>query len=158
MADSSRHVYFGYDTTIERLTDEADYRMTIRPLSIGADKLHYFSDPANWTIRLPLPGYPTPQIVHYGDVIALDLMTNAETGQKIVDYLTIQEPRQGLGTFNPDPPRQFSYIPGTPRDFTIDDASLRLTAPRLTINGKLDESSGRYNGAVTGRRRLDLRA
>jgi hypothetical protein len=97
-----------------------------------------------------LPGYPAPQTLHSGDVMALDLMTNAETGQKIVDYLTIEEPRHGVGTFNPDPPRQFSYVPGTPRDFTIDDAALRLSSPRLTINGKLDESSTRVNGEVSG--------
>ena len=151
MVDSSRHVYFGYDITIDRLPEETTYRVTIRPLSIGADKLQYFKDPANWTILpLPLPGYPAPQTLHSGDVMALDLMTNAETGQKIVDYLTIQEPPHGLGTFNPDPPRQFSYVPGTPRDFTIEDASLRLTAPRLTVNGKLDESSARNNGEVAG--------
>ena len=149
LADNSRHVFLGYDIAIERLAEETTYRVTIRPLSIGADKLHYFSDPANWTI-LQLAGYPAPQTVHSGDVIALDLMTNSETGQKIVDYLTIQEPRRGLGTFNPDPPRQFSYVPGTPHDFAIDDAALRLTAPRLTINGKLDESSGRHNGEVAG--------
>ncbi|MBZ5632896.1 MAG: hypothetical protein LAO55_07175 [Acidobacteriia bacterium] len=151
LVDNSRHVYFGYDVAVDRLPEESTYRVTIRPLSIGAERLHYFSDPANWSILpLPLPGYPAPQTLHSGDVMALDLMTNAETGQKIVDYLTIQEPRRGLGTFNPDPPRQFSYVPGTPRDFTIDDASLRLSAPRLTINGKLDESSARSNGEVTG--------
>lgn len=151
MVDNSRHVYFGYDIAIDRVAEESAFRVTIRPLSIGAEKLHYFSDPANWSILpLPLPGYPAPQTLHSGDVIALDLMTNAETGQKIVDYLTILPPRRGVGTFNPDPPRQFPYVPGTPRDFTIDDASLRLTAPRLTINGKLDESSTRITGEVTG--------
>jgi hypothetical protein len=151
MVDSSRHVYFGYDITIDHLPEDTSYRVTIRPLSIGADKLQYFKDPANWTILpLPLPRYPAPQTLRSGDVMALDLMTNAETGQKIVDYLTVQEPRRGVGTFNPDPPRQFSYTPGTPRDFTIEDASLRFTAPRLTINGKLDESSNRNNGEVAG--------
>jgi hypothetical protein len=151
MVDSSRHVYFGYGITVERLAEETAYRVTIRPLSIGAEKLQYFKDPANWNIlSLPLPGYPAPQTLSSGDVMALDLMTNAETGQKIVDYITILEPRRGVGTFNPDPPRQFSYVPGTPRDFTLEDASLRLAAPRLTINGKLDESSTRNNGEVTG--------
>jgi len=150
LVDRSRHVYFGYDIAIDRLAEPTAYRVTIRPLSIGAEKLHYFSDPANWSILpLPLPGYPAPQTLHSGDVMALDLMTNTETGQKIVDYLTIQEPRR-TGTFEYVPPRQFSYIPGTPRDFTVDDASLRLTAPRLTIDGKLDESSTRITGEVTG--------
>jgi len=148
LANNSRHVFLGYDIILERLTEEPTYRVTIRHLGLSADKLPYFKDPAIWTM-LPLPGYPAPQIVHSDDVIALDLMTNAETGQKIVDYLTIQEPPRGVG-FNPDPPRQFSYIPGTPHDFTIEDASLRLAAPRLTINGKLDESSTRVNAEVTG--------
>ncbi len=149
ISDNSRHVYFGYDISVERLPDATAYRVTIRPLSVGVDKFHRPVDLTNFTM-LPLPGYPAPQTLHSGDVMALDLMTNPETGQKIVDYISILEPRRGQGTFNPDPPRQLSYTPGTPRDFTVEDASLRLAAPRLTVNGKLDESSTRHNGEVAG--------
>lgn len=149
ISDNSRHVYFGYDILVERLAEATTYRVTIRPLSVRAEKFHHPLDLTNFTM-LPLPGYPTPQILHSGDVMALDLMTNPQTGQKIVDYISVLEPRRGLGTFNPDPPRQLSYTPGTPRDFAIEDASLRLSAPRLTVNGKLEESSTRTNGEVAG--------
>ena len=41
---------------------------------------------------MPLTGYPPPQIVFSGATIAVDLFTNPSTGQKIVDYVQIQEP------------------------------------------------------------------
>ena len=148
LVDNGRHVYLGYDIAIERLPEGSAYRVIIRPLSLAPDKIHFLGA-ANGT-QLPLAGYPSPQTLHSGDVMALDLMTNPETGQKIVDYISILEPRRGVGTFNPDPPRQLSYVPGTPRDFTVEDASLRLSAPRVAVNGKLDESSTRNNGEVGG--------
>jgi hypothetical protein len=77
MIDSSQHKYFGYDIQVERRQDNT-YEVTLRPLSIGADKIRK-DDPAGWTM-VPLPGYPAPQTVHGGDTIAIDLLINATTG------------------------------------------------------------------------------
>jgi hypothetical protein len=66
---------------------------------------------------------------------------NNSTGQMVTDYVTIQEPPQIWAGFNRAPDREFAFVPGPARDFRIDDAELTIEAPRLSINGKLDESS-----------------
>ena len=68
-----------------------------------------------------------------GDVIAVDLMTNQQTGQKIVDYVVIQGPSQPWSFDRLPVQREFAYTPGTPRDFSVEDASLRLAEPRVSI-------------------------
>jgi hypothetical protein len=88
---------------------------------------------------LPLPGYPPPQTVYVGDTIALDLMENRSTRQKIVDYIRIQS-REHL----------FSSIQGTARDFSVEDAELRIAQPKVTLNGKALETEGNILPAVTG--------
>jgi len=47
-------------------------------------------------------------------------------------------------------PGELVFAPGTPRDFTVDDATLHLREPRIFINGRLDESSARMLGDETG--------
>jgi len=137
MTESSRHVYFGYDLDIEPLQQPNTYRVTFRPLSLSPEKLGLENPPA-WTL-LPLPGYPAPQTVHGGDIIALDLMTNPATGQKIVDYARIQNPQRPVYT-----------AAGPARDFTAEDAELRLAEPRVTLNGKLLDATGDFGGGVSG--------
>ena len=87
MIDNSRHAYLGYDLAIERGKQSGAYVVTFRPLSVSAWEL--VSDATGWK-ALRLPGYPAPQTVRVGDTIALDLMTNPATGQKIVDYIRIE--------------------------------------------------------------------
>src|SRR5579872_6545312 len=78
MTDSAQRKYFGYDIAVDAQPQADTYVVTIRPLSIAAEKI-IKKDPASWTM-LPLPGYPAPQTVHGGDTIALDLFTNSTTG------------------------------------------------------------------------------
>jgi hypothetical protein len=66
-----------------------------------------------------------------------------------VDYVTVQEPVR-RGGFNPEPERHFSFEPGPSRDFRADDGELALLAPRLSINGKLDETSAHRFDEVSG--------
>jgi hypothetical protein len=74
-----------------------------------------------------------------GDVIVLDLLVNPGTGQKIVEYITLQDPhRPG---FNDPTPREFSYVTGAPRDFRAEDAQLHIKSPLFSVNGKVDDSS-----------------
>jgi hypothetical protein len=77
---------------------------------------------AGWTF-LELPKYPVIPGVKVGDTVALDLLVNPATGQKIVDYLTLR--RRG----DMDLTRQ-------PRDFQVTDADLRLFDPQVVIDGK----------------------
>ena len=87
-----------------------------------------------WTF-LELPKYPVIPGVKVGDTVALDLLVNPATGQKIVDYLTLR--RRG----DMDLMRQ-------PRDFQVSDADLRLFDPQVVMDGKPQWSIG--GGGVGG--------
>jgi len=106
-------------------------------------------NPSAWT-PLSAPSFPAPQTVRGGDVLALNLLTNSTTRQTIVDYVTVQEPSGGYAGFQRIPEREFAFVAGSPRDFRAQDVELRLQSPRLSINGKLDESSLRWNDTATG--------
>jgi hypothetical protein len=146
MTDSSGHRYFGYDLLIEPVEPANTYRVTFRPLSIGPEKFHLVlrdslrtgqqHDLTGWTM-LPMPAFPAPQSVHGGDTIALDLFSNPATGQKIVDYIRIQD--QG---------RRVPVVSAPARDFSIEDAELRFMEPRLSVNGKPLESI--FDGGISG--------
>jgi hypothetical protein len=138
MTDSAQRKYFGYDILVEALPQPNTYRVTFRPLSISAEKIHP-NDPAGWTM-VPLSGYPAPQTVHGGDTIALDLFTNPATGQKIVDYIRIKDRARELVYANDSPPR----------DFSVADAELRLMAPHVSINGKLHPATADQAGGIAG--------
>lgn len=130
--------YFGYEVRFE--PEAGGFRASFRPLQMTARlarNLH-LDDPANWrTSPVTVPG---PQTLHAGDVIAIDLMTNARTGQKIVDYVTVQEaePKTFANVGRGD--RTFSFVGGEARDFRVEDAAIRLREPRLTV-ARLDGSS-----------------
>src|SRR5438132_1640673 len=97
MLDQERNVYFGYDVSVEALPEVNAYRVTFNPLTVTSElKQRLFGyNPSSWT-PLPTPGWgfqpPAPRTVRGGEVLALTLLTNGATGQKIVDYVTIQEP------------------------------------------------------------------
>jgi hypothetical protein len=66
-------------------------------------------------------------------VLALDLLTNSATGQKIVDYVTVKGP-----SYNPS--WDFVYETGSPQDFRVEDAALELRTPYVSVNGQLGAS------------------
>ncbi len=107
----------------------------------------HIDNPSTWTRRVvgaaaarPLYRFRDgPDIVHTLDVIAVDLLVNPETRQKIVDYVVLQEPSRGW-SFDWPIRREFAYAPGNARDFTVEDAGLRLVAPSLSINGRIEEA------------------
>lgn len=138
MLDHTNRKYFGYDIQIEPVPRANAYQITLRPLGIGPESI-VEGNPAAWTL-LPLPVYPAPQTMHAGDTMALDLFTNAGTGQKIVEYIQIQ-----------DRLRETAYADsGAARDFTVADAELRLMDPHVSINGKLIAATADFSGGVTG--------
>jgi hypothetical protein len=136
MADSIHHVYFGYDIVIE--PSGPAHLVTIRPLSLTPEQLPPLANPSSWTM-LPLPGYPAPQTVKIGDTIALTLLENRGTGQKIVDYIRIQNQA-----------RLSTSVTGTARDFSVEDAELHIAQPTVTLNGKAVETEASLLPAVTG--------
>ncbi len=149
MIDRANRIYSGYEVRVEPLAQRNDFRMTFHPLDLSPGVLEsmHIDNPSTWTKRdigaaAARPLYPFrdgPDIVHTLDVIAVDLLVNPETRQKIVDYVVLQEPSRSW-SFDWPIRREFAYAPGAARDFTVEDAGLKLVAPSLTINGRFEES------------------
>lgn len=135
MWDRRQHVYFGYDVSIEPLSEPNTYRMSFGELTLSAKDTYVLGgDPSSWT-SLPAPdwGGPAVRTVRAGEVLALDLLTNNTTGQKIVDYVTVQGPSAKPAS---DPwHANFIYETGAPRDFRAEDAALEIRLPRISVNG-----------------------
>jgi hypothetical protein len=138
VCDFAQKKCFGYDLTMEPLAD-GRFRFEFSPLTITPEQMaEIFDNVGGWTL-LPMPQHPAAQILQAGDTLALDLFVNPSTGQKIVDYLKIQG---GHG-------RRLSAS-GPAHDFSVEAGWLEISAPRLTINGKLLEATALYRGGVGG--------
>lgn len=150
MFDRTQNIFVGYDALVEVLPDPNTYRVTFRNLTMTRELLDQFSGD-RWS-RMPTPGweFPTPEVIHGGDVIALTLLSNGTTGQRVVDYVTVQEPSREFDGFALAPERVFSYVPGPSRDFELDDVELSIRSARLSINGTLDETSVRFSSVAGG--------
>jgi len=143
VGNSARHVYFGYDVSVEALTEANTYRVTMSKLTLTPEKYREMSSSdRSWTL-LPIPGWDetTVRTVRGGEVVAVALLTNVATNQKIVDYFTVQETNSQ---------REFRFAPGSARDFRAEDVELRIGAPRVTINGKFDAPSSQLQYEVSG--------
>ena len=154
LLDRAGRVYVGYDVIVTVLPEPNTYRVAFARLTMTSTMARRFmgGDAGSWK-QLPRTewGPPMPQEIHGGDVLQLNLLQNPTTGQWVHDYVTIQEPSQKFRGFNgPTPERQFAFAPGPTRDFRIDDVELTLASPRLTVNGKLDESSTKRFDEVSG--------
>lgn len=121
--DATRH-YVGYDLTLNKRAD-GTLVLTLGQLSLSSEKLGLKGD---WT-QIPLRVNSTPQTIRSGDEIAIDMVSNSVTGQKIVDHLFFEET-----------PAVLRLPEGAPRDFTLDDVPLTLTSPKISLNGKQLES------------------
>jgi hypothetical protein len=133
ITDKANKRVFGYDLRLESRGDGSTVQLWIEPLSIrnGADKME-----PGWTFVAP-PKYPVIPVLKLGDTVALDLLVNPATGQKVVDYLTVT--RSG-------PPAPS----GEARDFSAPDVELNLDRPRVFVNGKLAEATARYEFGMRG--------
>jgi hypothetical protein len=140
MSDRLQRVYFGYDLLIEVLPEPNTYRVNFSRLTISSENARqiFGNDASGWT-QLPTPdwGGPAVRTIEAGEVLALDLLTNNTTGQKIIDYITVQtassQPPSKLGPW----PRDFIYETGTARDFRAEDAELKVDMEGLSVNGNL---------------------
>jgi hypothetical protein len=133
--DAARKAYLAYDLSIGPGPDPRVVQMRISPLSLTPRQMAEHGFPESWT-RLSLPKYPVIPKVRVGDTVAIDLMVNPATGQKIVDYLT---------------PRHTGASPSVqPHDFSLADAELSVNEARVSINGKLLEATTHNAGGITG--------
>jgi hypothetical protein len=130
--DREHKRYFGYDLRLEPSEDGNTALLRIEPLN-PASAGPIPAGPG-WTM-LALPKYPVIPGLKVGDTVALDLLVNAATGQKIVDYLTLRH-------------RGSAEELDRAHDFSLADVELSLKQPRVLVNGKLKFSadSGQFSG------------
>ncbi len=89
LMDSVNHEYFGYEVLLEEQqpgTYLATFGKTaVSPMEAAATASAGLRP---WSARLL--GLPEPKVVRDGDIISIELMTNAATGDKLIDDITIQ--------------------------------------------------------------------
>ncbi len=161
--DESAHLYFGYDIVIQPQEQVDSYRVTFANLSIGpldfptdsADSL----DPSLWKKMTP-PALPASQVVRAGDPMSISVFGDPDNGRKLVDTVTVvpMPPPPPRGYFgngremwqwahtlarggSPAPARMASTFVGGARQFSADDAEMRLMMRRVVINGTADRNT-----------------
>jgi hypothetical protein len=116
---------FGYDLWLAPDVGGDTVQLRIEPMKFANGK-PYEVQPG-WDL-LELPKYPVIPKVKMGETVALDLLVNPRTGQKVVDYLTVgrQAPRREEPAAH---------------DFGLPDVELSTFEPHVLLNGKLTASS-----------------
>jgi len=97
-----------------------------------------FPDVKDWRL-LPVPRQLTSEVVRGGDIVALDLFINPSTGQKIVDYIKV-EGEKG----------RYLAASGAARDFSAEEGVLQISNPRLSLNGRVLDSTAKLNMGISG--------
>ena len=132
--DPVHKLTFGYDVRLEPSADTRTAQIRIEPLHAAQHAVQN-----GWTqfgIPAGLPKYPVIPGLHVGDTVALDLLINPATGQKIVDYLTlVRQP-----------------VPEVAHDFSLADVQLFLDRPRIAVNrNPLElEPAVKFQGSAAG--------
>ena len=174
VADRSTGVYFGYDLVIKPAGGPGKHLVSIRPLSKNAPAFTVthgakVDSPEQLTENLTarsLPKYPEDMTIEDGDTIALDILYNPRTKVKIVDLIRITDkapPSTDASLRTPSlkaPGTSTSAGAGSnddlpikqkPRDFTLNEIKLRLTSPKLIIDGAVSTTLGsEWEGIIEG--------
>ena len=131
--DAANKRTFGYDLWVTPEAAGNTVQLRIAPMQFANGKP--YSVQPGWTL-IELPKYPVIPKVKTGDTVALDLLVNPATGQKVTDYLTVV--------------RRGEVAPGAARDFSLADVELSLYQPRVLLNGKLVEATANFQNATAG--------
>ena len=135
LCNFDNRTYFGYDLTIEPLTD-GRFKLRFAALTISPAKMsEIFQQVPNWS-PLPLPGGEATLVMKAGDTVALELFTNPSTGQKVTEYLVVKGGDQ-----------HEVRVEGQARDFGAEDAIIALSSPQVRIDGKATSST---RGGISG--------
>ena len=144
--DRDERQYFGYEVALEQRST-GEYLMTfgqpgmtpmeaaIEGTSTGTLAIQ------DWALRST--GLPEPKIVHESDKINVELTLDPAAGLKVIDEITIEAYTAGLPRPGALPTPRVPVVPsveGTARDFTAADAEMTLAAPRVMINGTLQQA------------------
>jgi len=134
ISDAAHKRKFAYDLHGTLLPDGQTLQLTLTALT-GSPRLVEIEP--GWSL-VPLRNLPVVPSLRAGDTAAVDLLVNPTTGQKVVEYLTVE--RAELD------PTRISRNP--PRDFGIDDVDLFLDRPRAWVNGKFLEATANGSGGI----------
>jgi hypothetical protein len=119
--DPESRTYIGYDVEVEPAETSGSARLRFKPFSLRAGELPKEHHAADFQ-PLPTPHLPA-ETFPSGQMIAVDILKNPATGQKVVDYIEV------------------SYEPinrpskAEPRDFQPSDVLLHIVATSLRVNG-----------------------
>jgi hypothetical protein len=133
LEDMDQKRFFGYDLQVNAL-GSGRFQLNFKPLTVTAS-MHKWMDLDGWT-EIPLTSVLASKQVNDGETVAVDLMVNPGTGEKIVEYITVGSP---------------SGSNGTARDFQMNDVQMSLASPQLRLNGKYMEwNHGDAHGTASG--------
>jgi hypothetical protein len=136
--DRSQRRYFAYDVLVEPKNNSRAFQVRIEPFSLSATDLAQMEVDPSWTY-VPLLKYPLVPDVRAGDSVAIDLLENPATGQKVVDYFVFKRANATAGA-------ELSPV----RDLALADVHLRLDDLRISVNGSVLDASTRVGGSISG--------
>lgn len=164
--DRKNSLYFGYDLEVEPVPSSDQFRLTIKPLSTPPNSLKdpvrawapaqssarkdsraqtVVSRPTDLTSR-SLPKYPTPQLLHDGETLALDVLVNARTGVKIIDLIKVSSTADSSPASFQRGTASASAGGQTATTLTPESVELRMTNSWLLVNDQkvigMEESDG----------------
>jgi hypothetical protein len=136
--DRGQRRFFAYDVFVEPKTGSQTLQVRIEPFSLSAaDFARVEMIDASWTY-MPLYKYPVVPEVRAGDTVAIDLLENPATGQKVVDYLV----------FKRSTPANADRAPL--EDLSLAAVELQLENCRISVNGTMLDASTRLGGSISG--------
>jgi catechol 2,3-dioxygenase-like lactoylglutathione lyase family enzyme len=125
--DPVAETYWGYDLEVKPLGETGTAQLRFKPLTLNADQLPKDYHPRHVPNVATFHALPPPQLpsgtFESGEVIAVEVMRNPATGQKVVDYIEVE--------FEP----VYAEVKAEPRDYKVSDALLQIANPSLRVNG-----------------------
>ena len=145
--DSGGSLYFGYALVVEPFASGKQFRVSVRPLS--AEDEQELRARKSFQTRQIHPNYNSaalsrssaPQTIVDGDTFAFDVLVNPKTGDKITDFVTVSTSEARL--------REPLKVNSAPRDFTLEDVTMKMINYQLFINNEL-VARGKRSGAAAG--------
>ncbi|HEY1754727.1 MAG TPA: hypothetical protein VGG72_04990 [Bryobacteraceae bacterium] len=159
--DDAHNVFVGYDLLLQPQPQPDTFRASFLELGMGAVELPSLGpgkpraeNPGEWK-KLEPAEYPAPQIVHAGDVIAIDVWVAPDTRQRLIDNVRIDsmltdaiaqaaQPqlqvraglvRSAIAPAAAVPARPAPTVAGPAREFSTADAEMRIAQFRISVNG-----------------------
>jgi hypothetical protein len=156
--DEDAHTYFGYDVVIQPDQQADTYRVTFYDLGIGPLDFSGLSsdalDPTIWK-KQALPAMPAPKVIKVSDTLDTGVFVDPATGQKLIDSMSIVQMPQRISLSAAVQQMQFPFrnaqlpargavptVSGTAREFSVDDAEMRIQQARVIINGTPQDFGG----------------